>query len=677
MNRLAHARSPYLRQHAQNPIDWYEWGAEPFHRARVENKPIFLSIGYAACHWCHVMAHESFNDPHIAAILNQHFIAIKVDREERPDVDHIYMTATVVMTGSGGWPLSLFLTPDGTPFFAGTYFPPTPRCGIPSFREVLEGILRVWYDHPSTLAQIAKRVREEVHRQQSLRATADLSPALLRQAADMLCRQYDKQHGGWGPAPKFPHPMTLEFLLRRHLAPEPHPGALACVTHTLRAMARGGIYDVVGGGFARYATDDAWLIPHFEKMLYDNALLARAYLHAWLCTRDPLFRRIAEETLSFMERELALPTGGFASSLDADSEGHEGAFYVWTYEDLKALLGSQWPLFQQAYGVMPEGNWHGVIILQRACDDEQLAATFSLTPENVQSRLAACHNLLRCVRERRPRPARDDKLITSWNALALTAFAEAGRFLNPRYTSVAQHHMHALLGQARPHGALRHVPYATSAKDCIFLEDVAALALAALALYQADSNLAWFQLARELCEEALRRFADPAGGFFDTPNDATALFTRPKQLQDTALPCANALLAEALILLAHFTGDFVYLNRARETLNLVAGLAAQYPLAYSHWLCVMDWFIEPEQYVALIGPPTHPATQELWAYLHRTWHPRRLVASAAPPPPHNAPPWLRQRAMLDGKPTLYSCSRSTCAAPITAPPPPHPSSLAP
>lgn len=666
LNSLARARSPYLRQHASNPVHWLEWSDDALQRARAENKPIFLSIGYAACHWCHVMAHESFEDPTIAAILNQHFISIKVDREERPDLDHIYMTATIQMTGSGGWPMSVFLLPDGSPFFAGTYFPPEPRHGLPCFRQILEGIINVWRTQPASLAQIATRVREELQRQQQLTTAAtSLAPSLLDEAANALCRQHDVQHGGWGRAPKFPQPMAISFLLRRHFAG--HPSALQCATHALRAMARGGMYDVVGGGFARYSTDDHWLVPHFEKMLYDNALLARAYLHAWLCTRDPFFRRVAEHTLAFVQRELAHPGGGFYSSLDADSDGKEGAFYVWSADELAALLGDEWLFFQRAYNISPAGNWEGNIILQRARDDAALATKFSCDSSAVAQRLDACHSRLLAARNDRPRPGLDDKIITSWNALVLAVFAEAARYLDSRYLPVAQANAHFLLSHLRPNNSLRHSWCNGEPAPHVFLEDFAALILALLELYQADGNLHWYRTASALADEMITRFEDPAAGFFDTPADAPALIVRPKELQDNATPSGNALAAEALILLAHFTGNSSYRARAEASLTATAGLARDYPLGFARWLCALDTFLAPEEFYAVIGPPDHPATRALIAHAHADWNPHRLIACSREPVPSDAPAWLLRRSMLNGQPAAFRCTHAACSPPITTP----------
>ncbi len=427
-NHLLHETSPYLLQHAYNPVDWYPWGQEAIEKARRENKPIFLSIGYAACHWCHVMAHESFEDPTTAAFLNEHFINIKVDREERPDLDSLYMNATVALSGSGGWPMSVFLTPDLQPFYAGTYFPPVRRYNMPSFREILEALVAVWQNEREKALRSAGQVVAHIQKQTALsRYQLALSPQHLDQAVESLRQAYDWGYGGWGGAPKFPQPMLIEFLLRRHCAGNPQ--ALEIAVHALHSMARGGMYDVVGGGFARYSTDNFWRVPHFEKMLYDNAQLARAYLHAWQITGQPAFYRVLTETLAFVAREMTHPDGGFYSSLDADSEGIEGKFYVWTKEEIRKQLAESSEFFEATYGITERGNWEGKTVLQRALDDATLVARFGLDPQTVPAKLAECHALLLAARERRPRPATDDKILTAWNGLMLATLAEAARVM--------------------------------------------------------------------------------------------------------------------------------------------------------------------------------------------------------------------------------------------------------
>jgi uncharacterized protein YyaL (SSP411 family) len=429
-NKLINENSPYLLQHANNPVDWYPWGEEALNKARTENKPIFLSIGYAACHWCHVMEHESFEDPETAAIMNEHFVNIKVDREERPDLDSIYMQATTAMTGSGGWPMSVFLTPDLRPFFAGTYFPPVRRYNMPAFKDVLLSMAKVWQEQRAEVDRVGNQVLQHIQPPLLGKTDVTVSVETLEAAARSLLESYDWGYGGWGSAPKFPQPMAIEFLLRRALTDSPQrEQMLKAAVHALNAMSRGGLYDVVGGGFARYSVDNFWRTPHFEKMLYDNAQLALAYLHGFLVTGDVRFRQVCEETLDFILREMTNAEGGFYSSLDADSEGEEGKFYVWTHDEIAAVLGADFEFFKAAYGITPQGNWEGKTILQRALDDASLAALFKVDREMLHTMLARAHARLLEARNTRVRPGTDDKVLVMWNSLALTAFAEAGRYL--------------------------------------------------------------------------------------------------------------------------------------------------------------------------------------------------------------------------------------------------------
>ncbi|MGB8980371.1 MAG: thioredoxin domain-containing protein, partial [Anaerolineales bacterium] len=459
-NQLINESSPYLLQHADNPVNWYPWGDEALTKARTENKPIFLSIGYAACHWCHVLAHESFEDEEIAAFMNEHFVNIKVDSEERPDIDAIYMQATVAMTGSGGWPMSVFLTPDLKPFYAGTYFPPVPRHNLPAFRDLLAGIARAWKEEPDEIASVSGQVSGHLQAAMSSDPAGNttLTQDDLDTAVKSLNESYDWGYGGWGAAPKFPQPMTIEFLLRRHAAGNPE--ALKPAVHALKAMSRGGMYDVVGGGFSRYSVDNFWRVPHFEKMLYDNAQLARAYLHAWQITKEPHFKQVVIETLDFVARELTHPAGGFYSSLDADSEGEEGKFYAWTLEEIREVLGTDSDFFEAACGITPRGNWEGRTVLQRALDDASLAARFQLDPEAVPARLAGAHSRLLSARASRVRPGTDDKILTAWNGLMLAALAEAGRSLDDselqhKYLVLATRNADFLLDALRPEAQLK------------------------------------------------------------------------------------------------------------------------------------------------------------------------------------------------------------------------------
>ncbi|HAE60663.1 MAG TPA: thioredoxin domain-containing protein, partial [Anaerolineae bacterium] len=531
-NRLANENSPYLLQHANNPVDWFPWGAEALTKARAENKPIFLSIGYAACHWCHVMEHESFEDPAIAELMNRHFVNIKVDREQRPDLDSIYMAATVSMTGQGGWPMSVFLTPDLQPFYAGTYFPPVPRHNLPSFRDLLTGISRAWQEERAEVDKVAANVSAHLQRQNtSTDSGIILSQKLLDSAAKYLHDNYDWGFGGWGSAPKFPQPMTIDFLLRRGLSPDltpdltPNPSPRRRgepALHALKAMARGGMYDVVGGGFSRYSTDNHWRVPHFEKMLYDNAQLVRAYLHAWQITGEPFYRRIVEESLDFVLRELTDPQGGFYSSLDADSEGVEGKFYVWDAPEIEQTLSDDWDFFKAAYGITAQGNWEGRTVLQRALDDATLSARFALPEAGVAAKLAESHRKLLAAREKRIRPGLDDKILTGWNGLMLSAFAEAARALemagngvseakseisHSKYLRAATRSAEFLLREMRPDGKLCRTWRAGKTSPEVFLEDYAALTLGLLDLYETDFDNHWFAAAQELADEMITRFA--------------------------------------------------------------------------------------------------------------------------------------------------------------------------
>lgn len=679
-NRLINENSPYLLQHANNPVDWYPWSEEALAKARAENKPIFLSIGYAACHWCHVMAHESFEDPEIAAFMNEHFINIKVDREERPDLDTIYMQATVAMTGSGGWPMSVFLTPDLKPFYAGTYFPPVPRYNMPSFRDVLVAIARTWKENPDEISRVSTQVSDHLVRALHINIEKSAyTQAHLNAAANNLIETYDWGYGGWGSAPKFPQPMAIEFLLRRAVqsgnmgndkGEAETSTLLKPALHALRAMARGGIYDVIGGGFSRYSTDNFWRVPHFEKMLYDNALLARAYLHAWQITRDPFFKQIVVETLRFIEREMTHPEGGFYSSLDADSEGEEGKFYVWALDEIRTTLQNDSELFEAAYGITARGNWEGKTVLQRALDDASLAARFKLDPQTVSAKLADCHARLYAARSARPRPTTDDKILTSWNGLMLATLAEVARVIDEpelqrQYTDLAMRNAGFLLSHLRPNGRLKHSWRNGRTTGEVFLEDYAALILGLLELYQTDFNNKWFSLARDLSEEMIELFSDPAGGFFDTPKDGEPLLLRPKDLQDNATPSGNAMACEALLKLAAFTDEGKYRDLAENALGLTANIAPRYPTAFARWLSAADFALGNTKQVAVVYEADEDHASALIRVVHSQFKPNLIIAASSYPPAENAPPLLKDRPLKDKKATAYVCEGFICKNPVT------------
>jgi uncharacterized protein YyaL (SSP411 family) len=659
-NHLSNSNSPYLLQHQHNPVDWYPWGEEALTKAKTENKPIFLSIGYAACHWCHVMERESFEDEETARIMNENFINIKVDREERPDIDRIYMIAVVAITGQGGWPMSVFLTPDGKPFFGGTYFPPTRNYGRPSFMEVLTNVATLWEESIEELKESSDKLTAHI---QSISQTPppadqpDLDTAILDQAVSNIYSSYDWHNGGWGSAPKFPQAMTIQFLLRQ--ASRGGKIASELASHALEAMAKGGMYDLIGGGFARYSVDDRWLVPHFEKMLYDNALLARAYLHGWLVTGNQHFRQVCEETLDFILQEMTHPSGGFFSSIDADSEGEEGLFYIWDIPEIKSLLGQEeFDALSKAYTVPPEGNFEGKIVLQRKALPEALV--------EIEPLLNSARKKLFAARETRVRPATDDKVITSWNAWMSIAFAEAGRYLNrDDYIQAAQRNLTFLTSELMPDGSLLRSWRDGTALHHAYLEDYASLSLALLTLYQSDHNQSWYQQASRLVENLISKFFDPENGFFDTSTHQDNLIIRPQESQDNATPSGASLAVQALLILSALTGESRYYDLSAKTLSPLQNALSRYPTAFANWLIGLDIALSELQEVAILGELQNPATQSL---IHTIWQKFRpdLVLAASPfPPDEDAPPLLSDRPLLQGQSTAYVCRNFACQQPVT------------
>ena len=691
VNRLAQETSPYLLQHAHNPVDWYPWGPAALARAREDDRPIFLSIGYAACHWCHVMAHESFEDADTAAFLNERFVAIKVDREERPDLDGIYMEAVQAMTGSGGWPMSVFLTPDGRPFYGGTYFPDTRRHGMPSFRDVLEGVAEAWSARRAEVEAAAGGRRSGLAGPDDRPigsivrpAPLSLDPAVLAAAEQALARSFDPANGSWGGPPKFPQPMAIEFLLRRvagraggrvgdpEVLEEADRQALRMVLETLDAMADGGIRDQLGGGFHRYATDAAWLAPHFEKMLYDNAQLARVYVHAFQLTGETRYREVAETTIDYVAREMTLPEGGFAASQDADSEGEEGRYYTWTADEVETLLGADAPLFAAAYDVTAAGNWEGKTILRRVRSDAELGTLHGLSEADVAGRLALARARLLAARERRVRPARDDKALAAWNGLMLAAVAESGRVLGRAdHLALAERAGAFALDRLRtPEGRLRRSWKDGRATLNGYLEDHAHLAEGLLALYEATFEPRWFVAARGLMAVVLARFADQAGGFFDTSDDHEALITRPKGLEDSATPSGGAMTATVLLKLAAYTGEGRYRNAAEAALGPVLPHLGRYPTGFGQWLVALDLALAPVREIAVAGDLSDPKTRGLLAVAFDGFRPHQVVAAGVPDLAASADrtvPLLRDRPMLDGRPTAYVCRGFVCELPVADP----------
>ncbi len=665
-NRLAGETSPYLLQHANNPVDWLPWGPDALARAKLLDRPIFLSIGYAACHWCHVMERESFEDEETARFLNDRFVSIKVDREERPDLDQVYMAAVQAMTGGGGWPMSVFLTPEGRPFYGGTYFPDEPRHGMPSFRQVLEGVDRAWRENRSEVEGAGLRLVEALVSQSRL-AAGPMQPTigLLEAATSGIEASFDTANGGWGRAPKFPQPMTIEFLLRRHVATgDARP--LAIARRSLDAMADGGIRDQLGGGFHRYATDAKWLVPHFEQMLYDNAQLARVYVHAWALTGDERYEGVARGALDYMERELRTDDGAFASSQDADTEGVEGLTFTWTAGEVRQVLGEAAPLFEAAYGVTEEGNWEHVTILSRVRDDEDLAEAFGVAVETVRSRLGAAREALLERRRTRPQPARDDKALAAWNGLAIAAFAEAGRLLGEdAYAAAAARAARTIVdGLLADDGSLRRSWKDGRAVGNGVLEDYTLLADGLLSLYEATWDERWFELSRRLLDRVLGRFADPAGGFFDTADDHERLVTRPKDPQDNAVPSGGAMAARVLLRLAAWTGEGRYRSAAETAIRTVAPLAERYPTAFAEWLSAIDLSLADAVEIAIVGEPGDAATQALLEPVARGYRPNQVLALSADPASSTVP-LLRDRVAIDGRPTAYVCRGFVCRLPVT------------
>jgi uncharacterized protein YyaL (SSP411 family) len=652
-NHLENETSPYLLQHVDNPVDWHPWSEEAMRLAKEQDKPILLSIGYAACHWCHVMAHESFEDQVTAEQMNADFINVKVDREERPDVDSIYMQAVNAMTGGGGWPMTVFLTPDGKPFYAGTYFPNEPRHGMPSFRQILTGVIQAWRNDRENVVGSASEVAQQL---QALSGVGfeeqPLDAEIFRSALRGLGQRFDASWGGFGDAPKFPQPMTIEFLLRESIRGE-NDNALEMAEGTLRKMAEGGMYDQIGGGFARYSVDHRWLVPHFEKMLYDNAQLARVYLHAWQVTGNDFYRRITEETLDYVLREMRHEDGGFYSSQDADSEGVEGKFYVWSADEIREALGEEADTFMRVYGVSNEGNWEGHNILNL-----RLAGA-------LDGRIAAARATLYELRSKRIWPGLDDKVLTSWNGLMLAAFAEAGQALGRAdYIEAAESNadfVHRTM--RRDSGRLfRTWKAGSDAKYNAYLEDYAYLADGLLALYEATFERRWVDWARELAELMLGHFRDTKnGGFFDTSDDHEQLIHRPKDLQDNAVPSGNAMAASVLVRLSLLTGNGDYWQVAEQSTSTMNEFMAQYPSGFGQWLNVAKFMLSEPREIALMGDGD--AIAPLLKVIRGGYRPFQVVAAGE----EGSLPLLENRPQIDGKATAYVCRRFVCQAPVTGP----------
>jgi hypothetical protein len=661
--------SPYLLQHKDNPVDWYPWGPEAFARARAEGKPLFLSIGYSTCHWCHVMAHESFENERLAELLNREFVAIKVDREERPDVDDIYMSAVQALTGTGGWPLSLFLTPEGKPFYGGTYFPPDDRYGRPGFGTVLEAIARNWKARPEEIAESARELF--AHLQKIVAgpsAGRAVSTGIVEHAERSLAAEFDAVHGGFGGAPKFPPAMRLELLIRRGRRSSA-PSARAMVETTLEKMAAGGLFDQVGGGFHRYSVDEGWRVPHFEKMLYDNAMLARLYLLAARAYGRADFRETARETLDYLAREMEPEGGGFFAAQDADSGGHEGTFYVWNPESVREAVGaSSAKLVCARFGVSAAGNFEdGETVLSIAASVPELAAEFGLSEAEVATTLAQARRAMYAARSRRVPPGTDDKLLTDWTALAISAFALAARILHePRYERSARRAADRILHNCRRGGQLLHSEKNGRAQIAGFSSDYALFIEALLDLYEATFEPGYFREALGLQEELDRGFAEPGGGYFLSSEAHDGLILRPRELYDGATPSANSVAASNLLRLAAFTGDRSYRERAERIFASCSALLSRAPLALARMVCAIDSAAGPSLEVVLAGEPGRPDFERLRDAVFESPSASGVLAHAdaagslAPRLPLTA-----GRASADGSARAYVCRNSTCGLPIS------------
>ena len=673
MNQLQFETSPYLLQHAHNPVDWYAWGPEPLAKAAVEDKPILLSIGYSACHWCHVMAHESFEDAETAAYMNDHFVCIKVDREERPDIDDLYMQATLAFTdGHGGWPMTVFLLSDGRPFHAGTYFPKEERYGMPSFKRVMAAVYDAYTHRREQAEMLAGQVTESLLRDElnSGGVDADLRPALLETAYQGLLRNFDPIHGGLSHGqPKFPNPMNLEYVLRVFS----HQGlerAKEAVTFSLEKMAHGGIYDQIGGGFHRYSVDERWLVPHFEKMLYDNAQLSRLYLHAWQATGDPFMKRIAEQVYDYILREMAAPNGGFYSATDADSEGEEGKFFVWTVDELRKLLpDDQYQTVVSYYGLTKAGNFEGSNILNVPVDEAEVAKPLGISVETLRSQIEEAGHTLYAARTQRVAPGLDDKLLTAWNGLMLTSLAEAARVLKREdYRLAAVHHADFLIRELIRDGRVLRTHKNGLSKLNGYLEDYACLIEALLETYQTTFDARYFTQAQALADQVLIHFTAADGGFFDTADDHETLIARPRGLQDNAVPSGNSKMSRVLVLLAAYTGEIRYDAAARAVLRQMSAAMRQYPAAFGEALIAVDLLVYGVQEVAIIGDPTAAETQALLNTLDTGYHPNMIRALSVKDTDANAvPALLAQRTLVNGQPTAYICRHFVCQRPITDP----------
>jgi uncharacterized protein YyaL (SSP411 family) len=668
-NRLINETSPYLLQHAHNPVDWHPWGEEAFRKAKAENRPVLLSIGYSACHWCHVMERESFENEEIAALMNENFVNIKVDREERPDLDEIYMNAVQILTGRGGWPMTVFLTPEGKPFYGGTYFPPEDRHGMPGFPKILQAVAHAYreraQDVEKSVGQILAVLSRLGETSETQRAFA---PDLLQTAAEQIGQAYDPEYGGFGRAPKFPNAGVFELFLRAYRKSR-EQRLLEMVDHTLLRMAQGGIYDHLGGGFHRYSVDEKWLVPHFEKMLYDNAQLLRIYADAFRVTGRPLFRRIVQETADYLLREMLQPDGGFYSTQDADSEGEEGKFFVWTEREVLEILGEEeGEIFCRIYDVTEFGNFEEKSILHPVLELEQAARLFKKDVAAIERIVSEAKTKLFNERERRVKPFRDEKILTSWNGLMLSGLAAAHEITGEnRYREAAKKTVEFLFSKMFQNGLLLHTYKDGMAKLLGYLDDYSFAIVGLIDLFEAFQDRSLLERAATLAETMIREFWDDVdGGFFYTGRSHEQLISRSKTSYDSSVPSGNSMAAQALLRLYHYLGKDDYLKRGEKILRLYYDAMEQQPFGFAHMLAALDFYLEKPKEIVVVGETGDPRFKEMLEKLRSSYLPNKTVQLAEPGKPlQELSPMLQGKGQVDGKPTVYICHNFTCSPPVT------------
>jgi uncharacterized protein YyaL (SSP411 family) len=669
-NRLSRETSPYLLQHAHNPVDWYPWGEEAFAKAKSENKPILLSIGYSACHWCHVMEHESFENETIATLMNELFVSIKVDREERPDLDEIYMNAVQMLTGRGGWPMTIFLTPDRKPFYGGTYFPPEDRQGMPGFPRILHGVSQAYRERPEDVEKSVAQIVTALQRMSEAQETTKIfSPTIIADGADKIARAYDADNGGLGQAPKFPNAGVYELFLR-HYSRSKNERFLEMVLHTLTQMGHGGIYDHLGGGFHRYSVDAKWLVPHFEKMLYDNAQLVRIYAHAHTITGEPLFKSIVNETVDYLLREMLHSEGGFYATQDADSEGEEGKFFVWTEDEVNRLLGEEdAEIFCRMFDVGEPGNFEDKSILHPILTVDQASKLFRKDPSQIEALVGGAKQKLFAAREKRIKPFRDEKIITAWNGLMLSGLAEAIKLCgNPAWIEAAKRTVEFIFSKMSRDGFLLHTYKDGQAKLLGYLDDYAFLAVGLLDLYAALFDRSYLDRAIQLTDIMLREFWDERdGGFYFTGKSHEQLISRAKPVFDASIPSGNAMATQLLLRLYHLSGNDQYRASAEKVLRSYYDAMESQPFGFAHLLCALDLYLEGAKEIVIVGNPADADVKALIAEMNSLYLPNKVLQLATPGMElADISPLLQGKTQVDGKATVYVCQNFTCSAPVTS-----------